>query len=171
MIQIDDSGWGSLLGSVMIGMYDTQSRVFACGSIPIRYFQGTLYSKSKYREQATKVALKLIQKKFHLRGQDIQICRGTCLDNIFDTILACSSGYQFRSLVRVEIGDPLQKTLEAAFAKSLVKVGVPQKSSGAHCLSFDEQLEWIKEDPSNRIKHVKTGWNSWKNKYSKSIKI
>ena len=170
MILIDDSGWGSLLGSVMIGVYDTQTRAFFAGTIPMKYFQGKIYTKAKYRDQAWKIALKIIQTKLHLRGQDVRVCRGTCLDTIFDSLRARVESYQIKSIDRIEIKEPLQGLLEGKFASSLVKIGVPQKSSGAHCISFEEQLKWIAEDPKNRVKHTKTGWNSWQTKYSKNLK-
>ena len=162
MIYVDDSGWGSLLGGVMIGVYDSDTKKFYSRLIPIRYFQSSLFKSGKYRN----VAAKLFMGMWNQCGdtEKFIICRGTVLDFIYNML---AENYGNRKVQRLEIDDPLQTLLELSFAKSLKRYGVPQKSSGAHCLSFDDQLKWIREDPK-RVKYVKTGWNSWKNKYSVS---
>lgn len=163
MIQIDDSGWGSLLGGVMIGMYNTETKKFIAKLIPIKYFQGELFKKQKYKDEAIKIFLTSYVKLGDV--DDIQICRGYVLDGLYKFLTG--PGWTLK-ISRKEIVDPLQSLLEAKFAKHLIKCGVPKGSGGAHCLSFDDQLNWIKEDPK-RIKYVKTGWNSWREKYGKKI--
>ena len=163
MIYVDDSGWGSLLGGVMIGIYDGYSFKFHKGLIPIKYFQGSTFRTGAYRHIALNIfrnALTKIKDKTW-----VTVCRGTCLDEIWNFVKTSTAGVQI--IDRQEIKDPLQSMLENSFAKSLQRYGVPQKTDGAHCLSFDDQLKWIREDPK-RVKYVKTGWRSWKNKYSVS---
>ena len=157
-IQIDDSGWGCLLGGVMIGMYNTENKRFKHKLIPISYFRGKKFKTGAYRNYAVKIFRELLM-KIGPCGK-ISICRGTILDGIYN------SGFDKKMMERVEIGDPLQSLLEKEFAKHLMKCGVPEGSGGAHCLSFDDQVKWALEDPK-RVKFVKTGWNSWQNKYSK----
>ena len=162
MIFCDDSGWGSLIGGVAIGLYDNESNKFYHGLISIKYFQGSLFKTGKYRRESMKIFRKFISRIDDRSG--VTICRGTCLDSIWDYV---ESGYSgFRMIDRKKIGDPLQSLLEQYFAKHLKRCGVVAKSSGAHCLSFDDQLKWIREDPK-RIKYVKTGWPAWQNKYFK----
>lgn len=163
MILVDDSGWGSLLGGVMIGVYDTDTRKFKSKLIPVSFFQGKKFTNALYRDKALSVFIAM--NPFNSHPQSAHCCRGTVLDRIWDYLQAL--GFK-KKAERLEIGDPLQSLLEEKFAQHLVKCGVPRKSSGAHCLSFNEQLEWIKEDPK-RVKYVKTGWPSWINKYSQLI--
>jgi len=166
MILVDDSGWGSLLGSVAIGVYDTDIEWFHSRIIPIKYFQGKLFSTGKYRDQAWSVFRKCIISLDLLQNKDIVVCRGTCLDTIYNNLCEMGKLLHLNGLTRKEIGNPLQSLLEARFAKSLMKFGVPEGSGGAHCLSFDDQLKWVKQDKS-REKYVKTGWSSWVTKYGK----
>jgi hypothetical protein len=174
MIQIDDSGWGCLLGGVMIGVYDTNSKKFKAKLIPTKFFQKT-FKGGAYRDEALKAALLAISSMGfrpsgkYLKGQSIMICRGTCLDGIYDYFDSKFNTLCLEELKREEILNPLQSMLEEEFAQSLIKIGVPRKTTGAHCLTFDDQVKWAKEDKAN-IKHVKTGWTSWQNKYSKSTK-
>jgi hypothetical protein len=163
MIQIDDSGWGSLLGGVIIGMYNTETRKFKAKIIPVSYFQGSTFKKAKYRDYATKIVLETWPSLGNTNH--FQICRGTCLDGIYE-MLDHYIKPDYRRIERVEIGDPLQSLLEEKFASSLQRIGVPKRTDGAHCLSFNNQLNWIKENPS-RVKYVKTGWDSWNKKYKK----
>jgi hypothetical protein len=163
-IQIDDSGWGCLLGGVMIGMYNTANKRFKAKLIPISYFKGNKFKNGSYRSKA--VALFLSEWPKLGNTESFQICRGTILDGIADFLT--SHGW-LRKVERLEIQDPLQNMLEHEFAKHLMKCGVPEGSGGAHCLSFDDQVKWVLED-AKRVKYVKTGWNSWQNKYSKLLK-
>lgn len=161
MIFVDDSGWGSILGGVAIGLYNEETQKFVSKIIPVRYFQGTLFKTGKYKEQALKIFLSYWIDMEESDG--IVVCRGVCLNSIYNFLE--SKGQR---VYREEIKDPLQGMLEAAFAKHLKRCGVPQRTDGAHCLSFDDQLKWIYEDP-RRVKYVKTGWKSWKQKYSQNL--
>ena len=164
MLFVDDSGWGSLLGGVMIGVYDDNTRKFKAKLIPPTYFQGKKWTEALYRDKATELFLEM----WIMMGsqRQLNICRGTVLDGI-DRYLQYK-GIGRAHLKRVEIKDPLQGLLEEKFAESLMKLGVPRLSSGAHCLSFNDQLAWLKEDPK-RIKYAKTGWPSWEAKYKKQL--
>ena len=164
MIQIDESGWGSLLGGVSIGLYDTRTKKFLAKTIPIKYFQGKLFGKQKYLEQARKIVMNGLF-AFSV-PTNIMICRGHILRGARNALRALP--YEEFHITEGEIGQPLQGLLEAHFAKHLKKAGVPDKSGGAHCLSFDDQLNWVKENPS-RVKYVKTGWERWQEKYSKIV--
>jgi len=163
MILIDDSGWGSLLGGVMIGMYNTETKKFRYKLIPVSYFQGDTFKKKKYLDKATKIFLEAWPSLGD--SEYFTICRGIVLDGIYEILINNPS--ETRDIYRGEIGEPLQSLLEEKFSCHLSRLGVPRNSTGAHCLSFDDQLKWIREDPK-RIKYVKTGWPRWKTIYSKS---
>jgi hypothetical protein len=163
-VYCDDSGWGSLLGGVAIGLYNDENRKFLYQILPVRLFQGKEFIKQTYLDEALD-SFTTMESRIGVYKK-IVICRGFILDHIWEFLQEHSSG---RRLARAEIGDPLQSMLENAFAVSLNDIGVISKSSGAHCLSFDDQIKWIKKDPT-RVKYVKTGWPSWK-KHSKKHRI
>jgi hypothetical protein len=170
MIQIDDSGWGSLLGGVMVGVYDTDSDQLYSRLIPVSFFQRRKFENQDYTKRALQIAQAGIQLFTNYpddSGIHIQVCRGYVLSEVRDWIERNCSHYT--KIEYVDIKDPLQSALEAKFSKSLEKIGVPAgKSGGAHRISFNDMLSWIKEDPT-RIKHVKTGWKSWNQKYAKEF--
>ena len=170
MIQIDDSGWGSLLGGVIIGVCDTDTNRLYSRLIPISFFQGGKFENQEYIAYALKIAkagLQLLTSYPDDSGIHIQICRGYLLSEIRSW--AERNRLHYTKIEHVDIKDPLQSLLEARFSKHLERIGVPAgKGKGAHRISFDEMLKWVKEDPK-RIKYVKTGWKSWKQKYSKMM--
>ncbi len=164
MIQIDESGWGSLLGGVSIGLYNTETKKFFAKTIPVRYFQKLSFKKQKYLDEARKIVMTGI---FAMGiPMKVVICRGFALKKARFALKAVP--YEEFDITEGEIGPPLQRLLEGHFAKHLKRLGVPDKSGGAHRLSFNDQLDWIKEDPK-RAKYVKTGWKRWQEKYSKDI--
>ena len=166
MIQVDDSGWGSLLGGVYIAVYDTVEEKMHTGLIPVSFFQGENFETGKYLDKALSIASAGIQKFTGYptdNGIDIQICRGYALSKVRDWAERNSS--HISKIEYTEIGDPFQSLLETKLSKHLEKIGVPEgKGKGAHRISFDAMLDWVKED-FRRVKYVKTGWKSWQNKY------
>lgn len=158
----DDGGWGSLLGGVAIGLYNDGNKKFLSKIIPVKYFQGKTFKKQQYLEKALDLFVDM-EARIGPYSR-ITVCRGYILDHIWEFLQEFASADK---LIRAEIKDPLQGRLELAFAAHLKKNGVPCHSGGAHGMSFEDQLAWVKAD-KKRIKFVKTGWPSW-NKHLKKI--
>ena len=130
------------------------------------YFQGSKWKSALYRDKAKDLFVDMWKSMGEQRF--LRVCRGTVLDDIY--LYLINKGIPLDQVQRIEITDPFQSMLEEKFAQSLMKIGVPRKTTGAHCLSFEDALEWVKENPK-RVKYVKTGWNSWKVKYSKQMNL
>jgi len=162
MIFIDCSGWGSLIGGVAIGLYNSETREFYSEIMPVEFFQGKKFKEKAYLMRAASIIFGGLEEI--LMCSKITICRGY----IFSMVRDYFEKERFNWKVGI-IEEPLQGYLEKKFAEHLIKLGVKPKSDGAHCLSFDDQLKWVKARKS-RVKYVKTGWSSWKNKYSKLVK-
>ena len=170
MIQIDDSGWGSLLGGVMVGVYNTETEKLYSKLIPISFFQRRNFDKQKYLIKALSIAqsgIQMLTNNNDDSGSHIQVCRGYLLSKI--RAWCEEERSKFSKIEYVDIKDPFQSLLESRFSAHLGRLGVPEgKSKGAHRISFDEMLNWIKKDPK-RVKYTKTGWKSWNQKYKKEI--
>jgi hypothetical protein len=169
MIQIDDSGWGSLLGGVMVGVYNTETQKMYAKLIPVTFFQGGKFEDKRYLEKASSIAytgIHLLTDYPDSGGITVQICRGYCLAGVRQALKRDSN---IMEVEEVKITDPFQSLLETKFSKYLGRYGIPNKSgSGAHRISFNDMLEWVREKPE-RVKHVKTGWKAWTDKYSKML--
>jgi hypothetical protein len=162
-IYVDDSGWGSLIGGVAIGLYNDENRRFLYHILPPKLFQGRAWITHKYLDEALDSFVEMVERIGE--HKKIVVCRGFMLDHIWEFLQEFSLS---KRLSREEIKDPLQSLLEMAFARHLENLGVPNNSGGAHCLSYDDQVKWVKKD-KKRIKFIKTGWPSWK-KHAKKIK-
>jgi len=160
MIYIDESGWGSLVGGVAVGLYNSQTGELFSEIIPVKYFQGKEFKNKTYLTKALEIVIDGMEEI--LMDNKITICRGYLLTKVRDYFMR----YKDFKWQTAEIGEPLQGYLETVFADHLKKIGIKAKSEGAHCLSFDDQLKWVRARKS-RVKYVKTGWGSWKKKYSK----
>ena len=152
---VDDSGWGSLLGGVAIGLYNDENRKFLYQILPVRHFQDKAFKSQEYLNEARDSFVEMEGRIGEYKK--IVVCRGFMLDEIWEFMQEFSVG---KKLISAEIKEPLQGLLEKVFAISLNDIGVPSGSKGAHCLSFEDQVKWVKEQPE-RIKYVKTGWPSW----------
>lgn len=160
-VYCDDSGWGSLLGGVAIGLYNDEDRRFLYQVLPVRLFQDKEFKKQTYLDEALDSFVEMEGRIGHYNK--IVLCRGFILDYVWEHLQEFSLAKKLR---REEIKDPLQGLLERVFEKHLIDMGVPNESGGAHCLSFDDQIKWVKQDPS-RVKYVKTGWPKWQKLYKR----
>ena len=166
MLQIDDSGWGSIIGGACIGVYNTDNNKLYSRLIPVKYFQGKKFKDKDYLDAAWDIAIHgmtSVCKGTINTKTTVQICRGFLLSKIREMFLSLKN--EFLNVEFVEINKPLQPLLEEQFSKSLERYGVPKISDGAHRMSFDDMVRWVNEDLKNREKYVKTGWDSWKAKY------
>lgn len=160
ILSVDDSGWGCLLGGVMIGMYNSGTNKFLARLIPIKYFQGDMFQKKRYKVRTQRIFWNNWNKLGPV--DQIQICRGPIFNGLRIELQYHLVGVP---VMFSEVVDPLQGWLEEKFAKHLVKLGVPRLTNGAHCLTFEDQVKWATES-KERTKYVKTGWDSWKHNYT-----
>ena len=79
-IQIDDAGYGSLVGPTFIGAYRTETGDFVYGEVALRFFQGTVFRKGEYIREASRVIRSLLEQLDSQPSETLEICTG----NIFD---------------------------------------------------------------------------------------
>ena len=119
--------------------------------------------------EIVKASFYAIEAYTHQPPVHIQCCRGFALSSIREWLLEQEERYWCGKVEFVKIEDPLQGLLEKRLSKYLGRYGIPNNSGkGGHRISFDDMIEWVKEDPT-RVKHVKTGWKSWIEKYASLI--
>ena len=162
-IQIDDSGWGDLLGGVLLGLYRRESEQFVYRIIGVEYFQDPLFDRKMYLSEASILIQDALNEEFTNPQQDsILLCRGYILSQAAVDLRAV--GYNAtRNVTRGKITGPLQKLVEAAFTAELKKMGYESLSDRESSVamrrkSFYYMLKWMKADPERR-KFAKTGWS------------
>jgi len=170
MLLVDDAGWGSLIGGVIIGVYNDRNGSFTAEEIPVSFFQPPEYRRRSYLNAAADIALKLITAQQPARATPICICTGFVLNTAAEQLRA--AGYD---VTRGKITGPLQDKIETFFVDNLrQKYGFITNLQDATTLSkkglfWFAQLTWLKNGNPYKIKkpvpsraaQCKTGWPSF----------
>ena len=155
VVEVDDSGWGDLLGGVVVVMRRVDTDEFFSDEIPIELFQSDFKYKI-YLRKAIEIILKGIDQLDVKKNESLHICTGYVFTDAQETLKEL--GYR---VVEAKIVGKTQELAEAEFAKSLVRLGVAEYHEVREMRSFDKFLQWVHMDLDNREQFVKTGWKSW----------
>lgn len=174
MIEIDDAGWGCLIGGVVIGCYRSETGAFAAGQIAPAYFQNDdpeqpgLYRRKAYLAQAAAVVAVCLQELSATPAEPVRICRGCVLDGVRAWLT--SEGYRWQT---AKITGPLQELVERELQARLAELGfqvsyeqlTDRRQAG---LFWYHQVEWLKgghaaarQPVPERGAVCKTGWDSF----------
>ena len=159
MIQIDDSGSGSPVGSVGIGVFRVETGQFCFDLIPVRYFQGALAGHQEYLGQVVPIVQAAFGMLSVAAAEEVLVCRG----NVFSALklwLDCE-GYTW-SEARIE--GPCQDLVEEAYSRHLMALGVPQAVIGVSgdYRRLNKQLErWVGESFAARAPVCKQWGRGW----------
>lgn len=158
MIQIDDSGSGSLVGGTGIGIYRKETNEYYFDIIPIKYYQGNAFKTKEYQKNVTK----LIQKYFSVlnvtKEETIQVCQGYMFDDL--RIWLSKNNYNWAS---TKIVGKLQELVEQSFTDYIINLGLPTNfvKHARFAFGFHRLLKWVFADFDTRKELCKTGWKSW----------
>jgi len=157
-IQIDDSGWGDLLGGVVIGCYREETKEFVYRLIDVNFFQDPVFEQKHYLNEASRVVQDLLKVMEVTKEEPIKLCTGYVLSRaVFDLR---REGFNISA---GKITGDLQDLAEQAFLNEIKKLGyepIPDRevSNRMRAKSFYHMLKWVKEKPE-RYKFAKTGWS------------
>ena len=161
-IQIDDAGYGSLIGPTFIGAYRKETGEFVFGEVSLNYFRGARFNTGDYIREASRVVQGLLQELESAPSEPLEVCTG----NIFDDVPTSIS----HPMQRIKIEGPLQTSIEGVFTNYLVSLGVPVDGLGPGAEHFRVCTRWIAADYPARERHVKTGWGKWASKWRPIIR-
>jgi hypothetical protein len=161
-IQIDDAGYGSLIGPTFIGAYRRETREFVFGEVSLNFFRGSLFHTGEYIREASRVVQNLLNELHSEPSEPLEVCTG----NIFDDVPVSIS----HPIQRVKIEGPLQVAIEGVFTNYLVSLGVPVDGLGPGAEHFRVCTRWIAADYPARERYVKTGWGKWASKWRPIIR-
>ncbi len=156
VIEVDDSGWGDLVGGVVIVLRRVETSEDHSGEIPLELFQGVEFKYKGYLRSTTQIILEGLDKLQASTDEAIHICTGYVFTHARDTLIEL--GYR---VTEVKIVDATQDLAEHRFIESLVSKGLGTKGELFAMRSFNGWLKWVKQDLANREKYVKTGWGNW----------
>jgi hypothetical protein len=167
VILIDDAGWGDLiLGVVIVALSRTRrshlklsSQKYMERRIPTSSFQPPNFENKRYLDDAVKIAEEIVDVTGANKETRFKVCSGYMLSSIRRYLW--DNGF---SVEEVESTGELQEKVEKAYLEWCVEVGVPpERLEGER--RFWTFLEWVAERPWLRETLVKTGWNSWTEKW------
>jgi len=159
VVEVDDSGWGDLLGGVVVVLRRPETSEKHVGLVPLEYFRHPNFKHQEYLGAATQAVLEGLKALSVNICEPIHMCTGYLFTEARKTLREL--GYQ---VIDVRITGATQELAEAEYVKSLVEMGVGTHRKVASMRSFDGFLAWVTEDLAARERYVKTGWSSW-NKY------
>jgi hypothetical protein len=156
VIEVDDSGWGDLVGGVVIVMRRVETGEKHVGQIPLEYFREPQFKYQEYLRVAAQIIVEGLDALAASKDEPIHVCTGYVFTAARETLREL--GYH---VCEVKITGATQELAEHEFVKSLVAIGVGPSEMVASMRSFSGFLEWVKKDQGGREKYVKTGWSSW----------
>lgn len=167
-VQIDDAGWGSLVGGVLIGACREESPQTQHGfrEIPATFFQGEAFSRKAYLDVGANLALELMEELDVPKDEPVKVCTGYVLQAVRAELLA--KGYQ---VIPAKIGDPLQTLIETELLRRVQAIGVDtnlETLTEKQGLFFWQCVRWLKGGDLNgpalpeRERQCKTGWSSFR---------
>ena len=156
VVEVDDSGWGDLVGGVIIVLRRVETGQDYSDEIPLELFQGTEFKYKEYLRHTTQIILQGLDSLNASTEEAIHLCTGYVFTHAKDTLKEL--GY---SVTEVKIIGVTQDLAENRFIESLVSKGLGTKGELFAMRSFNGWLEWVKQDLEHREKYVKTGWGNW----------
>ncbi|MBZ4645782.1 MAG: hypothetical protein PWR27_1619 [Petroclostridium sp.] len=163
MIQIDDSGSGSLIGGTCIGLYNTETKQYYYEIIPIKYYNKNNFPRKKYLDYAIDIVKHGFQVLSVSKNDTIEVCRGYMFDKLRNWLN--EKNYNWKS---TQITGYLQDTIEKTFEEYAISLGFPKQyiKYTRYPFHFHRILRWVYADYHKRSKLCKVGWKSWE-KYGK----
>jgi hypothetical protein len=156
VIEVDDSGWGDLIGGVVVVLRRVETNEHYIGEIPPELFKAKEFKYKTYLRYATQTILDGFDELNVPKSEPIHLCTGYIFEQTKKTLRKL--GYE---IIDVKIEGKTQELAERAFIESLIELGIGTYSETASMRSFNGFLEWAKDDVSNREQFVKTGWKNW----------
>lgn len=161
-IQIDDAGWGSLVGGCLIGCYRVETGEFTAHEIAVENFQGELMASRRYLPiawEAAKRGLDVLRHENNALREPIEVCQGWVNQDIRRKLGVPGS----------KITGPFQARIEAVLLEYLRGLGFDYRgSTEEYGKLFFESVRWLKGGNPNRrgmdperMKLAKTGWKTF----------
>lgn len=156
VIEVDDSGWGDLIGGVVIILRRVSTNESYSDEIPLELFRSKDFKYKVYLRYTTQIVLQGLEELKVPKSEPIHICTGYIFTQAKITLKEL--GYK---VIEAKITGKTQELAEKSFIRSLVKMGVGNYDEVESMRSFNGFKEWVNEDLDYREKFVKSGWKNW----------
>jgi hypothetical protein len=156
VVEVDDSGWGDLIGGAVIVMRRLGSIEKYVGEVPIEAFQGQSFKAKAYLPQVLRIVREGAEALRIDKDEPIHVCTGYILSEVRKAL--ANEGYK---VVPSRIVGVTQELAEEEYLRHLHRLGVGTMEEVRRIRGFDNSLAWVLRDVDKRERLVKTGWKAW----------
>jgi len=160
-IFIDDAGTGDILWGIVIGAHREETDTFLYDLIPVSLFRDGNFQEKGYLKEAAAIAIRLVERLNPAPEEKIRVCQGDVM-NV--TAEALKEVYGEERIERVRVEGRAQELMEQAYTNELRNLGyepLPDRTE-RWGKSFWHMYEWVRENPSERVRWVKTDFPNLK---------
>jgi len=158
VIQIDDSGSGSLIGGTCIGLWQPETRKYFYRIIPVSYYNEYNFPRKKYLDCVIEIVESGFEALSVRQNEKIEVCQGYMFDKLRHWLNQKNYLWESKQI----IGE-LQDRVEKTFERYAISLGFPKQyiTYTKYPFHFHRILRWVYADYENRSKLCKVGWKSW----------
>jgi hypothetical protein len=156
VIEIDDAGWGDLIGGVVIVMRRVGTNQRYSLEVPLSDFQGEAFGAKKYLGGVMIAITSGLEALKVKKEEELHICTGFILKQVREALR--NEGW---NVVPSKIVGETQRYAEEEFINHLSRIGVGPSDVAKSIRGFSKSLDWVLRNLNQRERFVKTGWKSW----------
>jgi hypothetical protein len=156
VVEVDDSGWGDLVGGAVIVMRRVGTSEKFVGEVPVEEFQGSAFKSKAYLLHILRIVREGSEALSLTKDEPVHVCTGYILSEVRKAL--ANEGYK---VIPSKITGVTQKLAEEEYVKHLSRLGVGAIDQAKNLRGFDSFLEWVLRDVDKRERLVKTGWKAW----------
>ncbi len=153
---MDDSGWGDLIGGVVIVMRRVGTNERYVGEVSVEAFQGQAFKAKAYLLHVLRIVREGAEALGITKDEPVHVCTGYILSEVRKALT--NEGYK---VVPSRITGITQEFAEEEYTKHLSRLGVGTPEQAKRLRGFDSFLAWVLRDVDKRERLVKTGWKAW----------
>ena len=156
VVEVDDSGWGDLVGGAVIVMRRVGTSDKFVGEVPVEEFQGSAFKLKAYLPHILRIVREGSEALNLCRDEPVHVCTGYILSEVRKSL--AREGYR---VIPSKIIGVTQELAEEEYIKHLSRLGVGTIGQVKRLRGFDSFLTWVLRDVDKRERFVKTGWKAW----------
>jgi len=156
VVEVDDSGWGDLVGGAVIVMRRIGKNDRYVGEVPVEAFQGAAFKEKEYLRHVLRIVREGVEALAITKDEPVHVCTGYILSEVRKAL--ANEGFR---VVPSKIVGPTQEFAEGEYIRHLSRLGVGSPEEARRIRGFNASLAWVLRDVDKRERLVKTGWKSW----------
>ena len=156
VVEVDDSGWGDLVGGAVIVMRRLGGNDRYVGEVPLEAFQGNAFKDKEYLRHVLRIVREGVEALDIKKVEPVHVCTGYILSEVRKAL--ANEGFKVKPS---RIVGATQELAEEEYIRHLSRLGVGSPEEARRIRGFDASLAWVLRDVDKRERLVKTGWKSW----------